>query len=182
MAPLYDFKDRIDGTWGLAFGMDYNFLNQYASFSFTEDQATSGNFRFYGTWNLFHSKEKFDGRLVYRIENRHTIGGGFTPRDLGFDAGSALSTASFKDFAWGLTRLCWKQFFSNRKYAFTFGQMDPGDSIHVTYWVQDELEEKGTERSRGLAFSAARQIYDGACRILGIENDLGKPAHGAKQD
>ena len=24
--------------------------------------------------------------------------------------------------------------------------------------------------------NAARQIYDGACRILGIENDLGKPA------
>lgn len=248
LAPLYDFKDRVDGLWGIAFGMDYNFLNQYASFSFTEDQATSGNFRFYGTWDLFHFKEKFDGFLVYRIENRHTIGGGITPRDLGFDAGSALSTASFKDFAWGITALYWKQFFAKQRFAFVFGQMDPGDfmdaypllsawtafmsdaffnnpaealpqqgvgfvtrlflsdhfyaaggvhdaladadgfnvaelfdgedlfywveagwspskksvpgdSIHVTYWVQDELEEKGTERSRGLAFSAARQIY-----------------------
>jgi porin len=248
LEPLYRFKNRVDGLWGIAFGMDYNFLNQYASFSFTEDQATSGNFRFYGTWNLFHSKEKIDGRLVYRIENRHTIGGGITPRDLGFDAGSALSTASFKDFAWGITALYWKQFFAKRKFAFVFGQMDPGDfmdaypllsawtafmsdaffnnpaealpqqgvgfvarlfvsdhfyaaggvhdaladadgfnvaelfdgedlfywveagwapskksvpgdSIHVTYWVQDELEEKGTERSRGLAFSAARQVY-----------------------
>jgi porin len=248
VAPLYRFKNRVDGLWGIAFGMDYNFLNQYASFSFTEDQATSGVFRVYGTWDLFHFREKFDGRLVYRVENRHTIGGGITPRDLGFDAGSSLSTASFKDFAWGLTSLYWKQFFAKRKYAFVFGQMDPGDfmdayplltawtafmsdaffnnpaealpqqgvgfvtrlfvsdhfyaaggvhdaladadgfnvaelfdgedlfywveagwspsrksvpgdSIHVTYWVQDELEEKGTERSRGVAFSAARQIY-----------------------
>ncbi|MGB6367829.1 MAG: hypothetical protein WBG93_13470, partial [Thermoanaerobaculia bacterium] len=125
--PLYNFKDRINGLWGIAFGVDYNFLNQYASFSFTEDQATSGSLRFFGTWDFLHSKEKLDGRFVFRIENRHTIGGGITPRDLGFDAGSALSTASFKDFAWGITALHWKQFFADRKYAFAFGQMDPGD-------------------------------------------------------
>jgi len=49
LKPFYRFKDRIDGTWGIAFGVDYNFLNQYASFSFTEKQATSGALRFYGT-------------------------------------------------------------------------------------------------------------------------------------
>jgi len=38
--PLYRFKDRVNGIWGIAFGVDYNFLNQYASFSFTDDQAT----------------------------------------------------------------------------------------------------------------------------------------------
>ena len=94
--PLYRFKNRVDGLWGIAFGMDYNFLNQYASFSFTEDQATSGSFRLYGTWDLFHSKEKFDGRLVYRIENRHTIGGGITPRDLGFDASLFWETLTMR--------------------------------------------------------------------------------------
>ena len=125
--PLYRFKDRVNGTWGIAFGVDYNFLNQYASFSFTEKQATSGAFRVYGTWNMFHSKQKIDGGLVFRVENRHMIGGGVTPRDLGFDAGSALSTASFKDFAWGITSLYWKQFFADRRFAFVFGQMDPGD-------------------------------------------------------
>ena len=247
--PLYRFKDRVNGLWGIAFGMDYNFLNQYASFSFTDKQAASGNIRFYGTWDLFHVKEKFDGILVFRVENRHTIGSGITPRDLGFDAGSALSTASFKDFAWGISSLYWKQHFADRKYAFTFGQMDPGDfmdaypllsawtafmsdaffnnpaealpqqgvgfasrvyvsehyylsggvhdaladadgvnvaelfdgedlfywvevgwspgrdsapgdSIHLTYWQQDELEEKGTEKSRGLALSIAPRVYE----------------------
>jgi len=248
LRPFYRFKNRVDGTWGIAFGMDYNFLNQYASFSFTEDQATSGNMRFYGTWDLFHSKEKIDGTLVFRIENRHNIDGGITPRDLGFDAGSALSTASFKDFAWGITALNWKQYFANRRFAFKFGQLDPGnsmdvypllsawtafmsdaffnnpaealpqqgvglegriyvtdhyyiaggvhdaladadgvnvaelldgedlfywaevgwsptkravpgDSIHVTYWMQDALEEKDTERSWGWALSVAPQIH-----------------------
>ena len=249
-APLYDFKDRVNGIWGISFGVDYNFLNQYASFSFTEDQATSGNFRVYGTWNLFHSKEKLDGRLVFRVENRHTIGGGITPRDLGFDAGSTLSTASFKDFAWGISSLYWKQFFDKeRRYALAFGQMDPGDfmdafpllsawtafmsdaffnnpaealpqqgvglvtrlfvtdhyyisggvhdaladadgvniaelldgedlfywgevgwapktssapgdSIHLTLWMQDELVEKETEKSTGFALSIAPVLYD----------------------
>jgi len=265
LAPLYDFKDRVDGLWGIAFGMDYNFLNQYASFSFTDDQATSGVLRFFGTWDLFHSKEKIDGGLVYRFENRHIIGGGVTPRDLGFDAGSALSTASFKDFAWGLTSLYWKQFFARRKYAFVFGQMDPGDfmdaypllsawtafmsdaffnnpaealpqqgvgfaarlylndhyyvsggvhdaladadgfniaelfdgedlfywaevgwspntksvpgdSIHLTYWMQDELQEKGTERSRGLAFSAAPKIHERYLPFLRIGYSEGDAA------
>jgi len=265
LRPFYRFKNRIDGTWGIAFGVDYNFLNQYASFSFTEKQATSGALRFYGTWNLFHSKEKIDGRLVYRFENRHNIGGGVTPRDLGFDAGSALSTASFKDFAWGLTSLYWKQFFADRKYALVFGQMDPGDfmdaypllsawtafmsdaffnnpaealpqqgvgfvtrlylnhhyyvsggvhdaladadgfniaelfdgedlfywveagwsprkaaapgdSIHLTYWVQDALEEKDTERSRGLALSIAPQIHDRYQPFLRVGYSAGNAA------
>ena len=249
-APLYDFKDRINGRWGLAIGVDYNFLNQFASFSFTEDQATSGTFRVYGTWDLFQLQEKIDGRLVFRVENRHTIGGGITPRDLGFDAGSALSTASFKDFAWGITSVYWKQFLDKeRKYAFVFGQMDPGDfmdafpllsawtafmsdaffnnpaealpqqgvglvgraffskhyyisggvhdaladadgvdvgelfdgedlfywgevgwapkttsapgdSIHLTFWMQDELIENETEKSHGVALSIAPQLYE----------------------
>lgn len=41
MQPFYRFKERVNGTWGIAFAVDYNFLNQYASFSFTDDQATS---------------------------------------------------------------------------------------------------------------------------------------------
>jgi len=265
VAPLYDFKDRVNGTWGIAFGVDYNFLNQYASFSTTEKQATSGALRFYGTWNLFHSKEKVDGGVVFRVENRHKIGGGVVPRDLGFDAGSALSTASFKDFAWGLTSLYWKQFFAKRRFAFVFGQMDPGDfmdaypllsawtafmsdaffnnpaealpqqgvgfvtrlflndhyyisggihdaladadgfnvaqlldgedlfywaevgwsptakavpgdSIHLTYWQQDELDEKDTEKSRGFAFSVAPQLHSRYLPFLRIGYSEGDAA------
>ena len=246
--PLYDFKDRLNGLWGIAFGVDYNFLNQYASFSFTDDQATSGAVRFYGTWSMFGSKEKVQGNLVFRIEDRHNIDSGITPRDLGFDAGSALSTASFKDFNGGVTGLYWSQLLANERFAFVFGQMDPGDfmdaypllsawtyfgsdaffnnptqalpqqgigfvtrlyltkhyyfangthdaradadgldfdeffdgedlfywwevgwspsnrsspgdSIHVTYWEQDSLEDLGLERSRGWAFSFAPTLF-----------------------
>ena len=42
--------------------------------------------------------------------------------------------------------------------------------------VKDRLADLQTRKN------AARQIYDGACRILGIESDLGKPEDAAKQE
>jgi DNA repair exonuclease SbcCD ATPase subunit len=42
--------------------------------------------------------------------------------------------------------------------------------------AKDRLADLQTRKN------AARQIYDGACRILGIENDLGKPGDVAKQE
>jgi len=42
--------------------------------------------------------------------------------------------------------------------------------------VKDRLADLQTRKN------AARQIYDGACRILGIENDLAKPADAETQE
>jgi porin len=67
---------------------------------------------------------------VYRIENRHRISG-VTPRDLGHDGGSSLSTATFKQFGWGVTSLYWKQMFSGGKHGIAAGKMDPGDFSDV---------------------------------------------------
>ena len=58
------------------------------------------------------------------MENRHNIGTGVTPRNLGYEAGAALSTASFKEFGWGLTNFYWKQSIID-KYFFVVGIMDP---------------------------------------------------------
>lgn len=35
----------------------------------------------------------------------------------------------------------------------------PGDSIHLTFWKQDALPDKGTSESRGMAFSFAPTLY-----------------------
>ena len=68
------------------------------------------------------------GNLVWKMETRNPIFGNPTPRDMGFDTGSALSTANYKvlDY-WGITDLYWKQRFKGGKYAFVAGHMDPGD-------------------------------------------------------
>lgn len=124
---FYKEKRKLKDKYGIELNSDYNFLNQFASQSATDRQASSGALRFYGRWFPSRSKDLGAGRVVFRFENRHRIGPGITPRDLGWDAGSALSTASFKAFGWGVTSLYWEQGFFDRHLAFVAGQMDPGD-------------------------------------------------------
>jgi len=135
-ASYYDLKRKLYKKTGMAIGLDYMFLNQYASFSYSDKQAASGIFRLYGTWEIFRKKANTHGALITKIENRHTIGTGLVPRNLGYEAGSALSTASFKDFDWGLTNFYWKQAFSkqangNHRIALVVGIMDPGDWVDL---------------------------------------------------
>ncbi len=127
LRPYYRFKEGLNRKHGIALSTDYIFLNQFATFSFEDRQAASGSFRMYGTWKVFGSADKTAGSLVFRFENRHRIGPGLTPRELGFSTGSALSTASFKEFGWGITSLYWQQLILNKRFALVFGQMDPGD-------------------------------------------------------
>ena len=49
--------------------------------------------------------------------------------------------------------------------------------------IEDELA-KVKDRLADLQArkNAARQIYDGACRMLGIENDLGQPEDDGEQE
>ena len=112
---LDDLKRSLHDHLGLAVGVDYNLLNQYSSLSTTDTHAFSGIFRVFGTWRLFGKWWEHSGNLVYRIENRHLISG-VTPRDLGHDGGSFLSTATFKDFNWGVTSFYWRQMFSGGQH------------------------------------------------------------------
>jgi porin len=123
----YVAKRWLNKKLRLSVGLDYSFLNQWSNFSETDTQAASGIFRIFGTWRVFGSKQKLSGNIVYRFENRHLIGSGITPRDLGFDGGSSLSTATFKEFGWGWTSLYWKQTFKSERYGIVLGTMDPGD-------------------------------------------------------
>ena len=50
----YKFKRHLKEDYNLALGMDYMFLNQYASFSYTDRQAASGILRIFGTWVAFN--------------------------------------------------------------------------------------------------------------------------------
>jgi porin len=68
---------------------------------------------------------------VFKIENRHRIGPGLTPRNLGFEAGSSLSTAGFKDMGWGVTAFSWNQRFPGNRLGVVVGRMDPGDFSDV---------------------------------------------------
>ena len=127
----YDFKRYLNRKIYLALGLDYTFLNQFATYSNSDQQASSGIFRFFGTWTAPLKNKSSHGAFIFKIENRHNIGSGVTPRNLGYEAGAALSTATFKDFGWGLSNFYWKQYFKNRKIGLAVGIMDPGDWVDL---------------------------------------------------
>ena len=52
----YKFKKHLKKEYNLALGMDYMFLNQYASFSYSDRQAASGIFRIFGTSRRYFIK------------------------------------------------------------------------------------------------------------------------------
>ena len=130
-AGYYEGKRKLKDKYNLALGTDYMFLNQFASYSFSDRQASSGIFRFFGTWEALNVQDKLYGALVFRIENRHLIGTGLTPRNFGYETGSALSTASFKDFDWGMTNLYWKLIFGRHRGSVIAGIMDVGDWVDL---------------------------------------------------
>ena len=123
---FYKLKRRLRASTGIELNVDYNFLNQVASSSTTDRYGISGSIRFYGRWYPPWVRGKPLGSLVFRLENRHTIGPQ-TPKELGFATGSSLSTAGFKDFGYGTTALYWAQKTESERLAFAAGQMDPGD-------------------------------------------------------
>lgn len=123
----YEFKQRLRARTGIELNIDYNFLNQTASFAENGDRrGASGALRFYGRWYPLLKHGDPNGSLVFRFENRHQIADQ-TPKELGFETGSSLSTAGFKEFGWGVTALYWAQQTTAGRLAFVAGQMDPGD-------------------------------------------------------
>lgn len=181
----YNFKRFIKKRFNVALGTDYMFLYQWASFSFTEKQAASGIFRFYGTWRVPTKNQSNRGALTFKIENRHKIGTAELPRNLGYAAGGALSTASFKNFQWGLTNLYWKQHFGNGKYSFVAGIIDPGDWLDLypllnpfKFYLNEAFFNSPAMAlpNQGLGFAVAvEEIFDEFYMSGGLQDANGDP-------
>lgn len=182
----YNIKKELNDNYKLAVGTDYMFLNQYASFSYSDKQATSGIFRLFGTWNVLNTESGIHGSLILKLENRHIIGSGNTPRNLGYEAGSALSTASFKSFGWGLTNLYWKQLFSNKKYRVFIGIMDAGDWVDLfpllnsyKYYMNEAFFNSPAMAlpNQGLGITGMAQLTKNFYMAAGIHDANGEPTN-----
>jgi len=126
--PYYAFKERMSRAYRFDFGADYSILFQRASWTKSgEKSGISHVLRFFGSWPKFGHREGTAGELVWKTEIRTALGDNLTPRELGFDTGSALSTASYKDFGWGITNLYWRQTFEDERFGFAVGHIDPSD-------------------------------------------------------
>ena len=182
---FYDYKKRVSDWLGLAWSADYTVLFQRANFTESgEDTASSSVFRILGTWLHFGNRSKTSGNLVWKMETRNPIFGNPTPRDMGFDTGSALSTANFKvlDY-WGITDLYWRQRFRGGYTAFHVGHMDPGDWADQypllnawTLFMNDAFYNNPTEAipKRGFGLVGQHFINDTLYAAGGVHDANGK--------
>lgn len=130
LGPYYAFKRRLKDRYGLAIGMDYNALYQGATASLSDREAAGGVFRLYGHWTVFGRGAPTTGELVFRLENRHRLGTGLAPSELGSALGSLTKTAnSFDGWGWGVTNLQWQQWFANGRFGVALGQIDLRDWV-----------------------------------------------------
>ena len=167
-AHAYKFKEDINDRFGLAWSMDYTMLVQHASYTESgQDTASSGVIRILGTWLRLGDRDHTSGNLVWKTETRNPLFGNPTPRDMGFDTGSALSTANYKELNyWGITDLYWKQRFQGGRYAFLAGHMDPGDWADQypllnawTAFLNDAYYNNPTEAIPKRGFGLVGQVY-----------------------
>jgi len=127
-SDYYRFKKSLNERTGIAYNVDYSLLATRASYSSTDDEsAASSVFRVYGAWHVLGDNFNSGGSLIFKYEHRGAVAGTQTPRDLGFNTGSALSTANYKENGWGWTDLYVKGFLFGGRMGFLVGHMDPGD-------------------------------------------------------
>ncbi|MDX2462335.1 MAG: hypothetical protein QNM00_19850, partial [Gammaproteobacteria bacterium] len=127
-SDYYGFKKSFNERTGIAYNVDYSVLASRASFSSTDDEdAASSVFRVYGAWHVLGDNFNSGGSLIFKYEHRGAINGTQSPRDLGFNTGSALSTANYKDSGWGWTDMYVKAHLFGGRMGLLVGHMDPGD-------------------------------------------------------
>jgi porin len=133
LKPYFDWKARTNEKHGLAFSFDYTGLYQGANETAgTEDDASGGIFRFFGSWTVLNRGGGSPGSIVYKVESRNRLGSGIAPQGLGFEIGYAgLTAAPFSDIDWALTNLYWQQKLSDGRVVFNLGVVDATDYVNV---------------------------------------------------
>jgi len=186
-SDYYRFKKSVNERTGIAFNVDYSVLASRASFSSTDDEdAASSVFRVYGAWHVLGDHFNSGGSLIFKYEHRGAINGTQSPRDLGFNTGSALSTANYKNSGWGWTDMYVKSYLFGGRMGFLVGHMDPGDwaDQHVllnawTNLLNDSFYNNPAEAIPKRTFSFVTRLdlgehwYAGA----GVHDSNGKDNH-----
>lgn len=133
-SPWFAWKKKLNEKYGLQLGFDYNALYQGASDTLpgNDDQAASGALRFFGRWTLLGRDKKNHGSLVFKVENRHRLGTGISPSQLGFDIGyNGITGTLFSDVNTVLVDLNWQQAFNDGRGGLIIGRFDPNDYMDV---------------------------------------------------
>ena len=127
----FTFKDSLKVKTGFSFALDYSAQAYWTNSKMGEKNASSGIFRFYGSWELVGRKSGNSGALVYKLEHRHKYGN-IPPFQLGFSTGFVgITSAPFNDYGYRTQNLYWRQRLVKGRIAIVAGFLDVTDFFDV---------------------------------------------------
>lgn len=127
-----DFKTQLE-QHSVSMGLDYSaiYLGANNVLPGSDDNASSGMVRFYGSWNPVGKDTNETGGLVWKVEHRHSYTD-TSVKDFEFGSGGlGLITPPFRDEGTRLTNLYWKQKLMNGKATIVAGFLDVTDFVDV---------------------------------------------------
>lgn len=128
----FDWKERQAKENGFSIGGDYSTAYLNASESLGEEDAFSGMYRLFGSWELTGDGQGNSGALVFKAEHRHAFGSNLAPGSLGFETGYVgLHLPPFSDQGGRLTNLYWRQRMKGGNLVFVGGFVDVTDYVDV---------------------------------------------------
>jgi porin len=134
LKPYFEWQADLKEKHGFSFGGDYSavYLKADNSLPGTDDTASGGMVRFFGSWELLGRGTDTNGTLVYKVEHRHSYTD-TTPN--GFSIGSlgnvGVISPPFSDQEWRLTNLYWRQSWKQGRFVALAGFLDATDFVDI---------------------------------------------------
>ena len=132
--PYFGWKSRIQEDYGLTFAGDYTsvYLKSTDSLRDTDDEASSGIYRLFGSWELLGRGTDTTGTMIFKVEHRHRYGdiapSGFSLGNLG---NVGVIEPPFSNQGWRMTNLYWKQSWNKGDVVALAGFLDVTDFVDV---------------------------------------------------
>jgi porin len=178
-----DLKTRS----GIAIGGDYSAVFLNASAGITEDKASGGILRLFGSWELLGRNTKNNGAIVFKAEHRHKYGS-IPPSDLGFAVGYiGLLQPAYSDAGWFLGNLYWRQRLAGGRLVMVAGWVDASDYVDVyglaspwLHFMNFALSTGGAAMpvpNNGLGIAGAVMLTDEIYAIAGFADSNTDPSN-----
>ena len=135
LRPYFDWKEEFDEKTGLSIGAEYNVLVQSVTNAPDERFAAGGVFRIYGSWKIWGEDEGNLGRLVAKVESRHSYGGLPGPGEYGWSGYRGVTGALFSNDGFFLNALYYSQRFNNMRSGILVGRVDPNEYQDVSTYA-----------------------------------------------
>ncbi len=151
LEPYFNFKEKVKSSTGLSFATEYSSLFVGTNSDFGEGSASSGIWKFYGSWDLVGKESGDSGALIFKVEHRHRYST-IPPKGLGFDMGYVgFISPPFSDDGWRATNLYWRQRFYEGRLALVAGFLDVTDFFDVYALASPWLHFSNFAFSTGVA-------------------------------